>query len=169
MKSASSAKNRAADFVDVTLIRVLNCLHKNYELGIACSSRHNLSRFQTLDYQPLAPQPFFPALALVACLVLGAVVTPASTVGSQQPGRDTPRSADIFSGVMSGSIFLEARPNKLQTNVSFNKKRVRAVAAARGATLGLRETWLRFSAPHVGFLPRCFSMGFGRSPPSLPT
>jgi hypothetical protein len=158
-----------AHFVGVKLITVLNYLHKNYELGIACSSRHNVSRFQTLDYQPLARRPSFPALALIACLVLGTVVTPASTVRPQQPGQDTPRSADILSGRMSSSIFLQARPNKLQTNVFFNKKRVRAVTAGRAATLGLRETWLQFSASHVGFPPRCFSMGFGRSPPSLST
>jgi hypothetical protein len=151
------------------LITVLNYLHKNYELGVACSSRHNVSRFQTLDYQPPTRRPSFPALALIACLVLGSVVTPASTVGPQQPGRDTPRSVDILSGRMSSSIFVQARPNKLQTNVSFNKKRVGAVTAGRVATLGLRETWLRFSAPPLGFLRRDFSMGSGRSPPALST
>jgi hypothetical protein len=156
------------DLVGMKLITVLNQLHKNYELGIAGSSRHNLSRFQTLDYQPLARRPLFPALALIACLLVGAVGAPAFSSKSQF-GPESSRSADILSGRISNSIFLQARPNKLQSNISFHKKSVRAVPTNKVTTLSLRKSWFWSSASLVHFLPCDLSQGSGRSPPTLCT
>jgi hypothetical protein len=120
-----------------------------------------------LDSQSQTRRPFS-ALALIACLVLGAVVAPGASFKSLTLGRDASRSVDISLGRSSGSTtFSHARFNKLQSNVSCNKS-VRAVTAGLSAAVGLLESRFLFSRSRLPFLAHHLSQGFGRSPPPPP-
>ena len=120
-----------------------------------------------LDSQSQTRRPLFPALVLIACLALGTVVTPGTELTSLSSGRDASRSIDISLGRSSGSVFSHARTNKLQSNVSCNKKSVRAVTAGLSAAVGQPESRFLFSTSRLPLLSHHLSTGFGRSPPTL--